>query len=176
MDWEPVITDPRPWHRFKRFLQIVNRCTLIHGVFRTLLLREAWKATCSDLGRTPGPDLLIMAWILLRGPGTFQPTLEYRRVIGQNPDAGDYQKKNLCHRRKKEPFAQRYREADDSYSRELSEPHLGAKKSHGLFGGAKMGATKGESPRPIGYLSLFGRQKENRAPRASLKQSGVRHF
>lgn len=93
MDWEPVITDPRPWHRFKRFLQIVNRCTLIHGVFRTLLLREAWKATCSDLGRTPGPDLLIMAWILLRGAGTFQPTLEYRRVVGQNPDAGDYQKK-----------------------------------------------------------------------------------
>ena len=93
MDWGPIITDSRPWHRFKRFLQIVDRCTLIHSVFRTRILREAWKATCSDLGRTPGPDLLIMSWILLREAGNFQAALEYCRVLAKNPEAGDYQKK-----------------------------------------------------------------------------------
>ncbi|NDB96671.1 MAG: glycosyltransferase family 2 protein, partial [Verrucomicrobia bacterium] len=93
MDWEPIITDSRPWHRFKRFLQIVDRFTLIHSVFRVRILREAWKATCTDLERTPGPDLLIMSWILLREAGNFQAALEYCRVLAKNPEAGDYQKK-----------------------------------------------------------------------------------
>ena len=73
MDWEPVITDPRPWHRFKRFVQIVNRCTLIHSVFRTRLLREAWETTCSELGKTPGPTSLLWGGFFCVNPGLFRP-------------------------------------------------------------------------------------------------------
>jgi len=63
--------------------------------------RNAWEATCSGLGETPGPDILLLAWLLPRGPGTFEGSLKYCRRLAQNPDAGDYQKKMYAAGRKK---------------------------------------------------------------------------
>lgn len=93
INWDPIISDPRPFQRLDNFLRVVHRFTLIHSVFRTQSLKQAWRTVFPNGSKVPGPDILLMAWILVRFQGLSEPRLCYIRRIKEITDPKAYYQK-----------------------------------------------------------------------------------